>query len=100
MKALFGIPMDDIMYVLLAIFAVAIASVVLVFLSNRVMFKMGLRNLPRRGVQTGLVIVGLMLSTLITTAAFATGDTIDFSISHASYQDLQRTDLTLNPYGV
>jgi hypothetical protein len=91
--------MTTIMIVLVAIFAVAMASVVVVALSNRVMFKMGLRNLPRRGLQTGLVVVGLMLATLITTAAFTTGDTIDYSISNLVYNDLQRTDLVVNPYG-
>ena len=50
MNALFGLSMTTIMFVLLAIFAVAVASVVVVAISNRVMFKMGLRNLPRRGM--------------------------------------------------
>jgi putative ABC transport system permease protein len=96
---LFGLSMTAIMFVLLAIMAAAVLSVAFVAISNRVMFKMGLRNLPRRGLQTGLVVVGLMLATLITTAAFTTGDTIDYSISKVTYDDLQRTDLTLNPYG-
>jgi len=56
------------------------------------MFKMGLRNLPRRGMQTGLVVIGLMLATLITTAAFTTGDTVDHSISKTGYESLQRFD--------
>jgi putative ABC transport system permease protein len=99
MNELFGLSMTTIMVVLLAIFAVAVASVAFVFITNRVMFRMGLRNLPRRGLQTGLVVVGLMLATLITTAAFTTGDTIDYSISKVTFDDLQRTDLTLNPYG-
>ena len=49
------------------------------------MFRMGLRNIPRRGAQTALVVVGLMLSTLIITAAFTTGDTIDYSIAETTY---------------
>src|SRR5205814_8103925 len=99
MKSLFGLDMQVIMFVLVAIFAVAIASVAFIFVSNRVMFRSGLRNLPRRGLQTGLVVVGLMLATLITNAAVTTGDTNDYSLSKASYDDLQRTDLALNPYG-
>jgi putative ABC transport system permease protein len=63
------------------------------------MFRMGLRNIPRRGLQSGLVIVGLMLATLITTAAFTTGDTIDHSITKRGYERLQRTDLSLNLLG-
>ncbi len=66
-----------------------------IFLSNRIMFKMGLRNLPRRGLQTGLVVVGLMLATLIITASFTTGDTIDFSVSSEAYSQLQRSDLNV-----
>ena len=74
-------------------------SVAYIALTNRIMFKMGLRNLPRRGLQTGLVVVGLMLATLITTAAFTTGDTVDYSITKAVYDTLQRTDLSLNFVG-
>jgi putative ABC transport system permease protein len=96
MKELFGIPMTYIMMALLAVFAISVISVAFAFFSNRVMFKMGIRNLPRRGTQTGLIVVGLMLSTLITTAAFTTGDTVDYSISNAAYDALQRTDLVLN----
>jgi putative ABC transport system permease protein len=96
MKELFGIPMDTIMYVLVAIFAVSVASVAYIWLTNRTMFRMGLRNLPRRGLQTGLVVVGLMLATLITTASFTTGDTIDYSITKLTYDKLQRVDLALD----
>ncbi|HEY8172130.1 MAG TPA: ABC transporter permease, partial [Dehalococcoidia bacterium] len=96
MNELFGIPMDTIMYVLLALFAVSVASVAYIWITNRTMFRMGLRNLPRRGLQTGLVVVGLMLATLITTASFTTGDTIDYSITKATYDKLQRTDLALD----
>jgi putative ABC transport system permease protein len=91
--------MDTIMVVLLAVFAVSLASVALIFLRSGVMFRMGLRNIPRRGLQSGLVIVGLMLATLITTAAFTTGDTIDHSITSAGYSSLQRIDLQLNVVG-
>ncbi|MEX1253408.1 MAG: FtsX-like permease family protein [Dehalococcoidia bacterium] len=93
MQEVFGIPMSTIMFVVVAIFALSLLSVAYIFISNRVMFKMGLRNLPRRGLQTGLVVMGLMLATLIITAAFTTGDTVDYSISNLAYDDLQRSDL-------
>ncbi|MEX2247755.1 MAG: FtsX-like permease family protein [Dehalococcoidia bacterium] len=99
MKELFGIPMDVIMIVLVALFAVSVAAVATIFVSNRTMFKMGLRNLPRRGLQTGLVVVGLMLATLITTASFTTGDTVDHSITKVAYDVLQRSDLSVNFQG-
>ena len=62
MKSLFGLSMTTIMIVLLVAFAVCVAVVVSIYFRNRVMFRMGVRNLPRRGAQTALVVVGLMLS--------------------------------------
>jgi len=99
MSDFFGLSMTIIMQVLLGIFAVSILSVAYIFLRNRVMFKMGIRNLPRRGLQTGLVVLGLMLATLIITAAFTTGDTIDHSITAKAYDHWQRTDLNINLRG-
>src|SRR5690606_5370558 len=99
MDQLFGISMDAIMVALVALCAVSVASVGLIFFTNRVMFRMGVRNLYRRGLQSGLVIVGLMLATLISTAAFVTGDTVDHSITRAGYEQLQRSDLQVNFVG-
>jgi putative ABC transport system permease protein len=99
MEQLFGIQMNVLMVVLAAIFAVSVASLGYIVLSSPVMFKMGVRNVRRRGLQSGLVIVGLMLATLITSAAFTTGDTVDHSISRAGYEQLQRTDLQLSFVG-
>src|SRR5262245_19254643 len=96
MNKLFGIPMTSIAIVLAALFAVCVVGVLAIYLSNRIMFRLGLRNIPRRGTQTALVVLGLMLSTLIITAAFTTGDTLDYSITKGVYDNLQRTDLELN----
>ncbi|MGD9893845.1 MAG: ABC transporter permease, partial [Dehalococcoidia bacterium] len=78
------------------LFGVCLASVAGIWMTNRIMFRMGLRNIPRRGAQTGLVVVGLMLSTLIITAAFSTGDSLDYSITSSTYDSLQRNDLVLD----
>ncbi|MBT99264.1 MAG: hypothetical protein CL902_11665 [Dehalococcoidia bacterium] len=80
MEELFGVPMDTIMVVLLALFLPVLAGVVIMAWRNRVMLKLGLRNIPRRKSQTALIIVGIMISTLIMAAAFGTGDSITFSI--------------------
>ncbi|MGD9932118.1 MAG: ABC transporter permease [Dehalococcoidia bacterium] len=95
MKELFGIPTFNIMLVLVALLGLATATVLTIGLSNRTMFRMGLRNLPRRGLQTGLVIAGLALATLITTAAFVTGDTIDHSLTADSEELFGRSDLDI-----
>src|SRR5664280_1747501 len=80
MKSLFGIPMNSLMIGMLAVFLTATMVVVVLALFNPLFFKMGLRNIPRRRAQTVLIVVGLMLSTVIITSAFGTGDTLSYSI--------------------
>ena len=80
MDELFGAPMNWIMAVLLAITVIGVGTVAVMAWRNRIMLKLGLRNIPRRRGQTVLIIIGIMLSSLITAAAFGTGDTISFSI--------------------
>ena len=92
MNALFGIPMNTVMLVLVGLLAVCLASVGYVVLRNRIMFFIGLRNIPRRVAQTTLIVVGLMLSTLIISAAFTTGDTVDYSITNQTVTLLGHVD--------
>ncbi len=92
MEELFGIPMDSIMIVLLAVFLAGLAVVIVMAWRNRVMLKLALRNIPRRRAQTSLIIVGIMISTLIMAAAFGTGDTITFSIRKDSVDALGPID--------
>ena len=80
MEELFGVSMNIIMGVLLAIFVVTMAVVLVMALRSRIMLKIALRNIPRRRAQTVLIVVGVMLSTMIAAAAFGTGDTISHSI--------------------
>src|SRR3546814_17609587 len=54
---------------------------------------MGLRNLALRKAQTALIVIGLMLSTLIISAAFATGDTVGYSVTNTVYDELGEADL-------
>lgn len=85
MNEFFGLSMTVIMFVLLGVLGVAFASIAYVVVRSRIMFMMGLRNIPRRMGQTVLIVIGLMLSTLIISAAFTTGDTVDHSITNQSY---------------
>ncbi|MFQ6019712.1 MAG: ABC transporter permease, partial [Dehalococcoidia bacterium] len=95
MESLFGIPMNSIMLVLVALLGVSLASVGYVVLRSRIMFLIGLRNIPRRVAQTVLIIIGLMLSTLIISAAFTTGDTVDRSITNQTLTNLGHIDEVL-----
>ena len=92
MNEIFGVPMNSIMAVLLVLLGVCLLVVAWVALRRTLLFKMGLRNVPRRPAQTVLVIIGLMLSTLIIAAAFGTGDTIDNSVTSVTYDILGPVD--------
>lgn len=59
---------------------------------NPVMFKNGLRNIPRRPAQTTLIVFGLMLATVIMTAAFSTGDTVANTATNDLYELLGEID--------
>src|SRR4051812_6967504 len=97
MSKLFGIPMTNIMVALLIVLALVLAVTVYIALRNPVIFRLGIRNVPRRKPQTILIVVGLMLSTLIMSAAFATGDTINYSIGDIVYKSLGRVDEVIRP---
>jgi putative ABC transport system permease protein len=72
--------------------AIALSTLVFVWFTNRIMFKVGVRNIPRRRAQTTLIVLGLMLSTVIISAAFTTGDTIDRSVTNQVYTLLGSVD--------
>jgi putative ABC transport system permease protein len=97
MNKLFGIPMTNIMVALLIVLAFVLAITAYVAIRNPVIFRLGIRNVPRRKAQTALIVVGLMLSTLIMSAAFATGDTINYSIGDVVYKSLGRVDEVIQP---
>src|SRR5215213_11108756 len=84
--------MSGIMVALLALLALCLLTVAWVAWRRPVVFKLGMRNIPRRQAQTVLIVVGLMLSTLIMAAALGTGDTIDYSMTTDVYDTYQRVD--------
>src|SRR4030042_118802 len=92
MDSLFGIPMNSIMVVLLVGLGLSLAVVGYVVLRNRIMFRMGVRNSPRRVAPSVLIVIGLMLSPLIISAALTTGDTVDHSITKLAYDWLGHMD--------
>ena len=92
MDSLFGIPMNSIMVAMIVLLGIAMATVGVAAMRNRVMFLVGVRNIPRRVAQTVLIVIGLMLSTLIISAAFTTGDTVDYSLTKMMYDALGHVD--------
>ncbi len=99
MESLFGVPTTQLMWVLLAVFGVGLLLTVASALRNRVSFRMAARNLPRRRAQTGLVILGLMLATMLFSASFTTGDTLTNSLRLQSLENLGQVDVQVQAKG-
>jgi len=94
-EKLFGIPIEQLMVILLAIFVLGTVIVGFFAMRNRVMFKIALRNIPRRPAQTALIILGLMLATLLFSASLATGDTLANSIRVSALQEIGQVDVVI-----
>ena len=89
MDSLFGIPLTSILAGLLAMLAVAFGALGWIAWRSPLLVRMGLRNVRRRKSQTSLIVTGLMLSTLIISAAFATGDTVGYSVTNTIYASFE-----------
>ncbi|MBM4411560.1 MAG: FtsX-like permease family protein [Chloroflexi bacterium] len=95
MTELFGIPLLNFMIGGLVLMGIAFAVLGWIAWKNPLLVRMGLRNAVRRKAQTTLIVIGLMLSTLIISAAFATGDTVGYSITNAVYSEFAQADLVI-----
>ena len=85
MNEIFGLSMTYIMIGLLVVLSFAGGAIGWVLARNRIMFMVGIRNIPRRRAQTTLIVLGLMLSTMIISAAFGIGDTTAYSFTNQVY---------------
>jgi putative ABC transport system permease protein len=99
MEELFGVPTQQLMWVLLAVFGAAALILGLSALRNRVSFRMAARNLPRRRAQTTLVVLGLMLATMLFSASFTTGDTLTNSLRVQALENLGQVDVQVQAEG-
>ncbi len=92
MEKLFGIPLPTLMFVLSGIFIATMLVVIGMALRNPVMLKLGIRPISRRPGMTALIIIGVMLSTIIISAAFGTADTLSYSIRDIGINGLGTID--------
>jgi putative ABC transport system permease protein len=95
MDELFSIPTGQLTLFLLVVFTVG--ALILAFLAarDRTSFRMAIRNIPRRKTQTALIVVGLMLATLLFSAAFTTGDTLTESLRAQALENMGRVDVVV-----
>jgi len=95
MDKLFGIPTGQLTLILLAICASGALVLAFLALRDRTSFKMAVRNAPRRPTQTALILLGLMLATLLFSAAFTTGDTLTNSLRAQALENIGRVDVVV-----
>ncbi len=70
---------------------------VLLWLRNPVLIKLGIRNIPRRPTQSVLIVIGLALSTIIIVSALSTGDTLTYSLRRQAVAAYGEVDEILAP---
>lgn len=92
MQKLFGLEMASIAGGLSAALLLVMLGLVLLALRRPVFLKLGLRPIPRRRAQSMLIVLGLMLATLIITAAFITGDTLSHTIRTLAIEGMGEID--------
>ena len=92
MENIFGIPMTSLAVGLAVLLGILLVPVIMTVLFKRVMFRIGIRNIPRRKAQSVLIVLGLMLSTLIMSSALGFGDSLNYSIKRSVYDRLGPVD--------
>jgi putative ABC transport system permease protein len=98
-NTLFGLPIDTLLVVLVALLAASLGALGALALRNRILLKLAVRSAARRPGRTALIVVGLMLGTAIIAAALTTGDTITRTVRGAAVEALGATDEMLVPRG-
>ena len=74
MTKLFGVPVGSLAVTLGCLVVLALAVVSALAVRNRVLFKLGVRNMARRRARTAIIVGGLMLGTMIIASALGFGD--------------------------
>jgi putative ABC transport system permease protein len=94
-ETLFGIPTNRLTLVLLVVFAAG--ALILAFLATRyrTSLRMAMRNIPRRRAQSVLIVTGLMLATMLFSAAFTTGDSLTTSLRTQALENIGRVDVVV-----
>ena len=88
---------NNIAFALLGMVSVVVIILLILAWRNPVLFRMGIRNIPRRPGQSALIVIGLTLSTIIIVASFATGDTLNYSVQRQAVAAYGTIDEILAP---
>jgi putative ABC transport system permease protein len=92
MTELFGIPVAALAVVLGVLVVVTLTVVAALAVRNRVLFKLGVRNMARRRGRTAIIVGGLMLGTMIIASALGFGDIISHTVRTSVITTYGQTD--------
>jgi putative ABC transport system permease protein len=95
MDELFGIPTNQLTLVLLGVFAAGAVILAVLAARDRTSLRIAVRNIPRRKAQSTLIVAGLMLATVLFSAAFTTGDTLTTSLRAQALENIGRVDVVV-----
>jgi putative ABC transport system permease protein len=92
MQRLFGIPMTELAVGMALAVGLVLALVAALAIRNRVLLRLGLRNVARRPGRAALIVTGLMLGTTIIASALVTGDTMNRTVRSAVIESFGTAD--------
>ena len=95
MTELLGLPTKQLTLVLSGVFAAGILILAFLAARNRTSLRMAVRNVVRRPTQTTLILLGLMLATVLFSAAFTTGNTLTNSLRAQALENIGRVDVVV-----
>ena len=90
-----GVPAERLTLILSGVFAAGALTLAFLSARDRTSFRMAVRNIPRRPTQTALILLGLMLATLLFSAAFITGNTLTSSLRTQALENVGRVDVVV-----
>lgn len=92
MQAILGIDMATVAAVVIGLFVVGLTAILAAAMRNRLLFRLAVRNVPRRPFQSALIALGLALATIIVTTALTTGDTLGHTVRSLVAGSVGRAD--------
>jgi putative ABC transport system permease protein len=95
MTELLGVPTKQLTLILSGVLAAGILILAFLAARNRTSLRMAVRNVLRRPTQTTLILLGLMLATVLFSAAFTTGNTLTNSLRAQALENIGRVDVVV-----
>ena len=99
MDSLFGVSTQLLAQIIGIATLIAIVVIIGLAATNRIMFRIGSRNVTRTPLQSLLIVIGLMLSTTIIGASLGVGDTVTHSIRKVALDATGFVDQEIEPQG-